>query len=143
FAFVGFVFPTHKLLPKSYYLVRQPKLIMNTYKYLGVEPFRKALMFFIWGKAKNRKHFFDGTKTGLKNFIYQSKQSEFGHILAFILVQACALIVAIKGNLLLLAITTAINVIFNLYPVILQRHHRARIQAVMARIGNKVHSREV
>ncbi|MGB0425234.1 MAG: hypothetical protein ACPGED_12965, partial [Flavobacteriales bacterium] len=103
----------------------------------------KALMFFIWGKAKNRKHFFDGTKTGLKNFIYQSKQSEFGHILAFILVQACALIVAIKGNLLLLAITTAINVIFNLYPVILQRHHRARIQAVMARIGNKVHSREV
>ncbi len=97
---------------------------------MGVRFFRKALLFFFWGFKKNRKKFFNGTKEGIKNFRFQSRQAEFGHLAGLILTLLGTLTLLVYGHFLLAFYMTLINVIGNLYPIILQRHHRARIQRI-------------
>ena len=127
FAFLGFVFPTHKVLPESYYQIKNSAGIKRWYNLLRVDYFKYLLLIFFWGKKKNRKKYFDGTKNGLQNFIYQTKQSEFGHLGALVIIAIITVVLLYNGYFLLSLIVTILNVIGNLYPVILQRHHRARI----------------
>jgi hypothetical protein len=43
-AFLGFVYPTHKLLPKVYYWIHRPNSLKKWYSTFMAEWFRKALM---------------------------------------------------------------------------------------------------
>jgi len=130
-AFPGFVFPTNKLIGQSYYRLKNTKRLKQIYTLLQVAIFRKLLLFFFWGRGKNRTKYFNGTRAGLKNFSYQSKQSEFGHLVAVVIISAVSIPLFIKGHFKLVIITSLINVIGNLYPIILQRHHRIRIEQIV------------
>ncbi|EPR66478.1 glycosyl-4,4'-diaponeurosporenoate acyltransferase CrtO family protein [Cyclobacterium qasimii] len=132
FAFPGFVFPTHRLLPSSYYAIKNPSKMMKWYRILGVKYFQKLLMLFFWGRKANRKKFFDGTKKGLKNFNYLSRQSEFGHMGPFIMILLVAILLLPSSYFLLVFFIVLINFIGNLYPVILQRYHRIRIGKILS-----------
>jgi len=127
FAFVGFGFPTHRLLPKSYYSIQNPEAAAKWYALLGVSVFRKFLMITFWGKEKNRKKYFNGTRSGIRNFVYQTKQSEFGHLAALILISILCVVLAFRQYYLMATLASGINLIGNLYPIILQRHHRMRL----------------
>ncbi len=131
FALPGFVFATHRLIDRRYYIIRNSKLLVKVYNLLGISFFRRALLLFFWGIKKNRIKYFNGTKGGLKNFIYQSKQSEFGHLAAFIIIVLISIIFIIKGYLYFAIATSIINIIGNLYPLILQRYHRSRIERIL------------
>ena len=133
FAFPGFVFPTHRLLGKAYFRIRNKNRLSRIYKLLKVDLFRYFLLFSYWGKEKNRKKYFNGTKSGLQNFIYQSLQSETGHLLSFVVIFLFASLLLIKGFYLLSIITMFINLPGNFYPVVLQRFHRIRIEKIMKR----------
>ena len=52
FAFPGFVFPTHRLLGKSYYKLRNTKLLQRIYRIMGVSVFRKLLLVLFWVQPK-------------------------------------------------------------------------------------------
>lgn len=127
FAFTGFAYPTHKILPDVYYKIQNETLLKNWYKILGVKYFRIGLILAFWGSKKNRKKYFNGTKSGIQNFIYQTKQSEIGHLLAFVVLLMLSIILTIDQQLQLAAFTFIINFIGNFYPIVLQRHHRIRI----------------
>jgi hypothetical protein len=127
FAFVGFAFPTNRLLPKRYYRIHQPEAVAWWYDLLGVPIFRKFLMITFWGKEKNRKKYFNGTRTGIRNFVYQTKQSEFGHLAAFMLIGILIIILVFHQFYQMAFMASVINMIGNLYPIILQRHHRMRL----------------
>jgi hypothetical protein len=127
FAFPGFVFPTSSLLGDWYYAIRRPDVLERLYTVLGVAYFRSLLMFFFWGIHRNRKKYFDGTRSGLDNLTFQARQSEFGHLVSFLFVVAACAILAWRGHWAVAAWGTMVNVIGNLYPVILQRHHRSRV----------------
>ncbi len=131
FALPGFVFATHRLIDRRYYIIRNSKLLVKVYNLLGISFFRRALLLFFWGIKKNRIKYFNGTKGGLKNFIYQSKQSEFGHLAALIIIVLISIIFIIKGYLYFAIATSIINIIGNLYPLILQRYHRSRIERIL------------
>ncbi len=128
FAFLGFSFPTSKILPNSYYGVKNAKRQAFIYKILGVEYFKVLLLKFFWGKEKNRKNYFNGTKTGINNFELQTRQSEFGHLTAFIVIEIISFYLLTRGYTGIFFISTAINIIGNFYPIILQRNHRIKIQ---------------
>lgn len=128
FAFVGFVFPTFKLLPSTYYQIKHAKSLLKWSKLLGINYFRFLLLLFFWGRKKNRKKYFDGTKSGLKHFIFQTKQSEFGHLGALIVLFLCIIPLIIRGYFTLSLLLIIINFIGNLYPILLQRIHRMRIE---------------
>jgi len=130
FAFLGFAYSTHKLLPKAYYKIRNPKLLKTLGDRIGINYFKYLLLLFFWGKEKNRKKYFNGTKAGLTNFIYQTKQSEFGHIGAFVIIFLLTLYLLAFKFFLTSIIMTLINIIGNIYPVILQRLHRVRIERI-------------
>ena len=133
FAFLGFAFLTSKILPNSYFKVKNSKNLTLIYKILGVEYFKLLLLKLFWGKERNRKKYFNGTKTGIAHFDMQTRQSEFGHLVAFIAIEIISFYILIKGHIAIFFITTLINVIGNFYPIILQRNHR--IQHKHLKIG--------
>jgi hypothetical protein len=133
FAFTGFAYPTHKLLPESYYYINNPERLKSIYKHLGVKHFRNFLLLAFWGREKNRKKYFDGTKQGFENFIFQTKQSEFGHLAAFIVILILTFVLLVNGYYFIPFVATIINIIGNIYPIILQRAHRVRIEKIFNR----------
>lgn len=134
FAFIGFAYPTHKLLPPSYYKVHNPAALKRAYKLFGVEIFRALLLRFFWGLEKNRKKYFDGTRAGVENFIFQTKQSEFGHLGALVLIQASTVLLLLAGHFYVAFVATLINIVGNGYPIILQRTHRMRVGRLLQRM---------
>ena len=127
-AFPGFVFPTNKLLPKSYYEIKNAERLKKIYQILNVPLFKKLLLIFFWGSKRNRKKYFDGSRKGISNLVYQSKQSEFGHFIAFILIVISSIFLLAKSFFITFIVVSIINLIGNVYPVILQRYHRLRIE---------------
>ncbi len=130
FAFVGFVLPTSKLLPASYFTIKNADQLKSVYRILGVSYFRYLLLLFFWGSKKNRKKYFNGTRSGLTNFIYQSHQSEFGHLGGFVLLMLVFGIMVVKQFWLMAFFTLIINGFGNFYPIVLQRYHRIRIERI-------------
>ncbi len=128
FAFVGFAFPTSRLIGSSYYRLKNTKRLQFWYRTLGVLYFKKLLMLFFWGSKKNRKKYFNGTRTGIENFIYQTHQSEFGHLGALVLVFIANVFTLLKGHYAISIFLFVINIVGNLYPILLQRHHRIRLE---------------
>ncbi|MCQ0112580.1 hypothetical protein SAMN04487906_2138 [Zhouia amylolytica] len=130
FAFTGFAYATHKMLPETYYKVKNKKLTNKLYDTLNIAFFKKILLLFFWGHKTQRKKYFNGKRTGLQSFVYQTKQSEFSHLASFIIIQIVVIILIFHNYALLGLFLTIINIFGNLYPVLLQRHHRMRIQSL-------------
>lgn len=135
FAFAGFAYKTNKLLPESYYRINNKELVNKLSTFLKIEYFRKFLLVLFWGKRKNRQKYFDGTKSGLKHLDYQTRQSEFGHLSALVLIQLIVVMIFIKEHYLISFLTTMINFVLNFYPVLLQRKHRIQIERILNRVG--------
>ena len=133
FAFLGFAYPTSRLLGSSYYDVKHPKRVERLYQLLAVDYFKKALLFAYWGHPKQRQKYFNGKRSGIDNLIFQTNQSEFGHLGALILISLSGLALLFKGHWQLFAYITAINMVGNGYPLLMQRHHRLRV----ARLGRR------
>jgi len=130
YAFIGFAYPTSRLISTKYYVVKNEKGLKVLYSSLGIKAYRKLLLVIFWGREKNRLKYFDGSREGIHNFIFQTKQSEFGHMTAFITLFIISIILALYGHVTSLAIILVLNIIGNLYPSILQRYHRLRLKRV-------------
>lgn len=137
FAFAGFALPTQKLLPESYYTIHYPDLLKKVYNFLGVAHFRKFLLATFWKSKSQQKKYFDGKRSGMTNLDVQSQKSEFGHLLPFLILSGISIYMIIRINVSLGISTMVLNIIGNLYPIILQRHHRMRIQAIRERKARK------
>ncbi len=133
FAFAGFGFPTQKLMPQSYYHVSKPKMLKRIYNALGVNTFRKMLLATLWKNKNQRKKFFNGKSDGIATLEEQSMKSDFGHIVPFFLINLVSIYLFTIGLIKLSICCILINFIGNYYPVILQRHHRMRIQRLRKR----------
>jgi hypothetical protein len=130
FAFIGFAFKSSKLLTNGYYKIYNQKLLHKLYKIMKVNAFKKLLLLLFWGKPKNRKQFFDGTKAGLEDFDFQTRQAEFGHLGAFVFILFTALLLLIEKHYLIATMTLGLNILANFYPIILQRTHRSKIERI-------------
>ena len=131
-AFLGFVYPTSKILSNNYYQIENPKTLNSFYKWLGVEYFRLFLLKTFY-RNKDNKKYFNGTKSGILLFDYNTKQSEFGHLFALILVFALSLILLFEGHKYVFIWMQPLNILLNFYPLMLQRKHRIIIQRLIKR----------
>ena len=137
FAFFGFAYKTNRILGENYYRIKNPNFISRISKLLKVEYFKKFLLLVFWGKKENRQKYFDGTKLGLDNFDYQTRQSEFGHLAALIVIQIVVFFMLLKQHYAIAFFTTLLNFISNFYPVILQRTHRIQISRIRNILNKK------
>lgn len=133
FACAVFAWPMENLFPEFYYKVHQPKRLKKIYKVLKVELFRKFLLATVWRSRAQQQKYFNGKSDGIDNLETQSKKSDFGHILPFIILLLISVYIILKGKIILGVMVCLFNIIGNLYPVILQRHHRMRIQILRKR----------
>ena len=131
FAFAGLVFESNKLLGTRYYFINNSKIINTIYQLLSVSKFRKVILFFFWNSTKNRAKYFNGSKGGLQNFIYQTKQSESSHLSSLLVISIVSILFMIKGFILFAVATFVFNIFGNFYPIILQRNHRIRIERII------------
>lgn len=135
FALPTFAFSVQKLLPGSYYKIRNPRKLKTFFKKINGELFRKFLLATLWKSQKQRAKHFDGTVKGIENLETQSKKAEFGHLIPFILLVFIAIYLVFVGQWKLAIPTLLINIIGNFYPIILQRHHRMRTSILKKRYG--------
>ncbi len=128
---VGYAFPLHKLLPESYYRAVESRSFAAVCNILHIELFRKVMRITFWNPRNSRKHFFNGTRSGLAQFEDNTRISESSHIFAFACILAVSLSLGSAGNIGLAIVANLVNVFFNLYPAVLQRYHRLRLQTMM------------
>lgn len=136
FALSGFAFPTQKTLPNRYYKIHHPKNLIKVYNLLKVNIFRQMLLATLWKNKQQRKKYFNGKKEGILNLEEHSKKSEFGHAIPFVILCIISIYFFVVGLTKIAACTLLINCIGNFYPIILQRHHRMRIEAITIRHKN-------
>jgi hypothetical protein len=137
FAFAGFAWPTENLMPRSYYLVTRKAALKKYCKALGIDYFRQFLLMTFWRDKNQQKRYFDGSKKGLTILARNARKSEFGHLLPFCLITALCAYLASLQLWWLIVFTTVINIFFNLYPILLQRQHRMRIDIMCKRLTTK------
>jgi len=124
FAFTGFVFQTYKLLPEQYYKISNLALLKKIYTFLGVHYFSKAVVAIFYNKKKIKATYFNDNSDGINAFIARTKQDEFGHIVPFVFISSyCVYLLFVSSYVLVLSICMT-NIVLNLYPVLMQRHHR-------------------
>lgn len=133
FAFIGFAFPTQKLMPDAYYRVHNPERLKKTCSTIRIDLFRRFLLVTFWRGQKQRQQYFNGKRSGLDILSEKSMKSEFGHLIPFILLSGISFYFVFTGMCKLGLFTLLINLIGNLYPILLQRHHRMRIRFIMDR----------
>lgn len=137
FAFAGFALPTQRLMPSFYYSIKNSKRLKKWFKRLKVEWFRAFLLATFWKKQSQRDKYFDGTLSGIENLERQSKKSEFGHLMPLIVITGVSVYVLTLGFYILAFFAMLWNVLGNFYPIMLQRHHRMRIDVIRRRMKRK------
>ena len=133
FAFMVFAWPAAKLLPDAYYEISNPSSLKSIFKLLGGERFRKFLLLTFWKNKSRQKEYFTGKKSGLLGLDFQSRQSEFGHLLPFVILLITSGLLIWENLYVLAFLTLVFNIAGNFYPILLQRHHRMRISSILQR----------
>ena len=128
---IVYSFPIYKILPEPYYKIRHPKQLVFLNKLFKIEIFRTLLRSTIWSKQSNKKHFFNGTRNGFIIFEENTRKSEFGHFVPFIIIIFMTIYVGIFNDLNKAIWILLINILFNFYPFILQRFHRMRLDRII------------
>ncbi len=130
FAIPGFAFPTSRMLGDTYYRLKNPEHLDRFCSLIGMKYFRVFLLFMFWGRKRNKRKYFNGTRSGLQNFVYQSRQSEFGHLLSLVAILMVQFLLAFYGYVSLFFMVLLVNILVNFYPLLLQRQHRIRIESI-------------
>ena len=100
----------------------------KTYESFGIHFFRKVLVWTGWEKLNKKANPIEKNTKALLHLHYKTKQSEFGHILILIIVLGVTIYVAFAFGILQSLWLLALNIVLNLYPILLQRYNRPRIE---------------
>ena len=132
--FVSFV------LGSSYYRIRPFEQEGHLYEKVGTRLFQKLVGRGPW-TILNPTLRFSGKVAQLSDLEKEMHKAEAGHLLAFLTVSLATVFAASRGWLDAVGWLLLFNIPFNLYPVMLQRRNRARIQRIQARLTLKMLNR--
>jgi hypothetical protein len=135
---IVYSFPVYRLLPKRYYLIKNPELLKICGQIIQIESFKKLLIRTIWNKKQNKKHFFSGSRNGFDEMEITTMKSEFGHFIGFCIVMILTILIGIRTNYAIAIMILVVNIFFNFYPFMLQRFHRLRLYEIKQRFGKVI-----
>lgn len=93
--------------------------------------FRKLLVWIGWEKLNKKSKPVEKNTEALIHLHYQTKQAELGHIIIFIIVMGFNIFVALKFGVFQSLWLLILNILLNLYPILLQRYNRPRIERAL------------
>ena len=114
---------------KSYPFERDGKI----YRWFGVTLFIRLLRLIGWEKLIRKDNPVNSRLELLKNYRYSTCGSEIIHLLAAVIVAGYTLRVALQYSVYQIHWLILFNILTNIYPVILQRYNRPRVDRVIAR----------
>ncbi len=104
----------------------------KVYDILGINLFRKVLVWVGWEKLNKKANPVAKTATALSHLHQQTKKSELGHLIILAIVFGFNIFVASRYGLAESKWLFVLNILLNLYPIFLQRYNRPRLaRAVM------------
>ncbi len=112
----------------EYYLEKKWEQRGKIYKKIGINFYRKLLVLVGWEKLNKKANPVNGNMGTLLNLEYKTKQSELGHLIIFFIVLGFTIYVIIKFSFIKSIWLILLNILFNVYPIFLQRYNRPRIQ---------------
>jgi amino acid permease len=112
----------------SYYNEKGWERKGKIYKNLGINFFRKLLVLIGWEKLLRKSNPVEKNTQTLTNLHYQTKKSEFNHLIILFIVLGFNFFVAFKYGILKSLWLLLLNIILHLYPIMLQRYNRPRIE---------------
>ena len=115
-------------LTSSYYDEKIWEQRGKIYQHFGVDFFRKLLVWVGWEKVTKKSNPIERNSKALINLHYQTKKSELGHVIILFIVLGFNVFVAFKFGPLKSLWLLILNILFNLYPIFLQRYNRPRIE---------------
>ncbi|KQC01724.1 hypothetical protein [Pedobacter sp. Hv1] len=98
------------------------------YEQLGINFFRKLLIWIGWEKLNKKSNPVAKHTNTLIHLHNRTKQSELGHLLILIIVLGFTIFVAFKFGFVKALWLILLNVLLNLYPILLQRYNRPRLE---------------
>jgi hypothetical protein len=100
----------------------------KTYEQLGIHFFRKLLVIVGWEKLNKKENPVKNNLAALIHLEYRTKQSELGHLIIFFIVGGFSIYVAIRYSFSASSWLIFLNLLLNIYPILLQRYNRPRLQ---------------
>lgn len=101
------------------------------YEKFGINIFRKLLVLVGWEKLNKKANPVKNSLDALIHLEYRTKQAELGHLIIFFIVLGFTVYVAIKYTFAKCLWLLFLNILLNLYPVLLQRYNRPRLQRLI------------
>lgn len=101
------------------------------YKHLGIDFYRKLLVWLGWEKLNKQAKPVKKNNEALTYLLYKTKQDELGHLIIMFIVLGFTVFVAIEYGIVKSLPLLVLNVLLNVYPVLLQRYNRPRIQRAL------------
>jgi len=127
--FVGLFTPALKSqLSSSYFNEKDWEQRGKIYERLGVNFFRKLLVWIGWEKVIRKAYPLEKNTGALVNLHYQTKKSELDHLIILIIALGFQIFVTVKFGFMKSMSLLILNVILHVYPIFLQRYNRPRIQ---------------
>jgi hypothetical protein len=125
---LAFIEALKSQLTSSYYNEKGWERRGKIYEYLGINFFRKLLVWTGWERLNKKSNPIEKNTNALINLHYQTKKSELGHVIILLIVLGFNVFVVFKFGVLKSLWLLILNVLLNLYPIFLQRYNRPRIE---------------
>jgi hypothetical protein len=122
--------------PPGYYRLRPFEIDGRLFRRLGVVTF-KRLLFTSRIELLNFSARLSHGKSGLRGLERGIRQAETDHAIAFLVMIAITIHAATNAWWALVSWLLLANVVANVYPIMLQRHNRARLLPVLEKLGGK------
>ncbi|CAM3702687.1 hypothetical protein FSS13T_18890 [Flavobacterium saliperosum S13] len=119
-------------LKSKYYSEKEWERKGKIYESLGVNGFRKVLVWIGWEKLNKKANPVKKNLKALLHLEYRTRQSELGHLIIFFIVTGFTIYVALTFGLLASLWLFILNIVLNLYPIVLQRYNRPRLRRAIA-----------
>jgi hypothetical protein len=114
-------------LASAYYNSKGWERSGKIYQQFGVNIFRKLLVLIGWEKLTRKSAPIEKNTQALVTLHYETKKAELGHVIVLLIVLGFNVVVAFKFGVLKSLWLLLVNVLLNLYPILLQRYNRPRI----------------
>jgi hypothetical protein len=119
-------------LNSSYYNEKTWERRGKIYESFGINFFRKLLVLVGWEKLNKKSNPVKTNTSALLQLHYRTKQSELGHVIIFIIVLGFNIFVAFQYGVMKSLWLLLLNIVFNLYPISLQRYNRPRLERAVS-----------
>lgn len=112
----------------TYYNQKKWERNGKMYEFLGINFFRKLLVWIGWERLNKKSNPIEKNTKALMHLHYRTKQSELGHFIIMVIVLVFSVLVMFKFGIRESFWLLFLNILLNLYPIFLQRYNRPRLE---------------